>query len=1454
LRLAAGTQGGCEPFALRVTAVDASPGGRVRYGATMLPCPTEACALPAGELKPVTQLPEINFYQIRGKAPSGSRRDGFEELSSQLMIYGSLVEWPSGTDWTVFGNPDGGREGRGELPSGDVWCWQAKYLFELGSDEFGQIDKSVRRAISTEPNLSRYFVILPYNRPGGDTVDSQSAWTKWKRYVAQWEAAAAEAGRTVGFVYIGETQLSECLLQPSQVGRLRYWFDLDGFSDERFHAIAVRAEADAGGRYTAGLNVELPIAGVFDGLARTVAFAYQIRTRRASLREPRGRYGLSVPSERPDLFRPAIARVDECLDCLDSSLGLGAEQAEQVDGELPDLQPSITAAIESLDEVSALLRDHCSRDGYYVDNAGSLHHQVGQIRSAVSGLRDLTQSRAWRSFAERAVLITGTGGTGKTHLLCDLALKRTDSGLPTVIALGEQFERGPIEVDLGRITGFAGPPGQFLATFDVACQTAGVIGLVIIDGLNEATDRTMWGKYLGSFLADAAGRRHVRLVLSCRSEFLDETLPAALQRKLKAFTHQGFGEVTPEAVRQFVDFYGIERPSFPLLDPEFTNPLFLKLLCTTLHQRGEHRFPTTGVGTSWIYESFLDAINSRLAAAGRCDYDPARGLVHEAVDRIASAMYADGQRRLPKPDADALTSALLAGRPWSSGLLAGLLKEAVLSEVVIDNAHYVRFGYERLGDIAIAKLIAAKEVAEVKADVAPLAERWHLSAGILQALASIIPETHGVELIDVVGIDPEDHHYAAHTDFLLSLAWRQPSAVSERSINILRDLLRHPDFSDAAYNTLLQAAAIPGHTLNAHWLHEHLAAVGMADRDTTWSHFCDWQDDIDRPHLPSLIEWAWSDSIGTTDIEVRYLVAVALAWALSASHRPTRDNATKALIAMLELTPTLYVQLLQKFREVDDDYIEERLLAIGCGIAQRRTMPAAATTVGEAVCDFTLGRDYWPENLLSRDYARRAIEAAIHDGWESAIADIANRVRPPYQSVWTQTARSADEINRLSGLPGYPYREVSRTVMSEFDDFRKYVIDAAVRTFDLHGELNADDIGRMIFDRVLDLGWTPERFSAIDRHLPRPSSAERKKLEGYARKYVWIAYRQLTGRMTDRYRVRPRYTDDDTRGYDGPLDIYGHDIDPTMLLRRTVSRVYATSPMAWFSPIAGTFPAHVASDWTADDEHVPQVDKLLVTADDSGTRWAVLEGEYVWLQPQLPEDIAGEKPRHQTCVQIRSYLIDADDIDKWLRWAKPQNWAGRWMPESGSPAGLFLADHPYESDWPNLDGQTASFHGRGRPPGRLEVTTTRYGGMANEWDQSDSRYLYGLIPSTALCRHLGLQRLSDFRWGTTGGVKAANFSASELGPDTVHAATPTLSAALQARRKLLLWTIVAEKETITHEYSGPRDSEPISRTCTAAYIYDGLRITLVDAVSRTAHAGGIASRRTAWALPAEISP
>jgi hypothetical protein len=138
-------------------------------------------------------LPDIDFHGIRPYGRPASRDSAFEELASILIEQGT-VEWPDGARFERFGNPDGGREGRGILPNGDVWAWQAKYLFEFDASAAGQVTASLRRTFGREPNLKRYFVVLPLDLPAGDTEDRTSASTRWAEKVSEWTNLARNSG------------------------------------------------------------------------------------------------------------------------------------------------------------------------------------------------------------------------------------------------------------------------------------------------------------------------------------------------------------------------------------------------------------------------------------------------------------------------------------------------------------------------------------------------------------------------------------------------------------------------------------------------------------------------------------------------------------------------------------------------------------------------------------------------------------------------------------------------------------------------------------------------------------------------------------------------------------------------------------------------------------------------------------------------------------------------------------------------------------------------------------------------------------------------------------------------------------------------------------------------------------------------------------------------------------
>ena len=67
-------------------------------------------------------------------------------------------------------------------------------------------------------------------------------------------------------------------------GRYLFWFNNEQFSEHWFKTRIGEAVSNAGTRYTPELNVELPLAQLFDGLGRTKAFFDRIKVIRGDIK------------------------------------------------------------------------------------------------------------------------------------------------------------------------------------------------------------------------------------------------------------------------------------------------------------------------------------------------------------------------------------------------------------------------------------------------------------------------------------------------------------------------------------------------------------------------------------------------------------------------------------------------------------------------------------------------------------------------------------------------------------------------------------------------------------------------------------------------------------------------------------------------------------------------------------------------------------------------------------------------------------------------------------------------------------------------------------------------------------------------------------------------------------------------------------------------------------------
>ncbi len=1367
---------------------------------------------------PDTSLPDIEFARIRPYGQPASRSNAFEELASILITQG-VVEWPDGTRFERFGNPDGGREGRGVLPNGDVWAWQAKYLFTFDASAASQVGESVSRVLEREPKLRRYFVALPIDLPAGDTAKKGSAHTRWVKKAEEWTTEAAAQGMEVEFVFVGAHELLTALTEPRHAGRARYWFGAEILTPQWQSRQLEQSLAKAGRRYTPELHIDVdPVQAV---LAAVRDEQYRAHWRQILVELREARRGLwRAPKDNADAFGTTVSECIDALDLADAALVTMISAAASM-GPLPVIDDAINEAASKMGVVEDLLYQHSLRDGRnFIDDAASLFSKIRQSSKALDRAEQLAASASTRAARDKVLLVTGRAGTGKTHLLCDIAARRTRENSPTVFVFGQDFDTGTLLPQLSNLTQLGASLESILSVLDAAAEAAGQMGLLLLDALNESEKPERWRDDLKVLVTAVKHHPNVAIVATCRTEFV----PAVVgDLALPTVEHHGFTEATEAAVRRFTESYGLEPPTFPVLNPEFSNPLYLKLICEALATLGVNRFSFGMAGLETVCDAFLEAVNRRLSEASHCDYDEQENLVRRTV-RALAALSLDPMDRT---EVQRLTGELLPGRTWSRSLMRGLLTEGVLLE--LGDGRLV-FGYQRLGDVAHATALADKSVEEVKEWLRLLGDHAWRQQGTLGALAVIMPERHGVEIIDLA-IDEENRvSYDVIDGFLESLSLRSPESVSTRTIEITRQLLDDTTRSDQLWDRLFRIACLPAHPLNMDWVHAHLITQDVADRDQGWSNRIVGALNHESA-IAHLIRWSWPEDLAdrpTPPDDVAALAVKLFGWLLTTTDLAVRDHATKAIASLGESAPEGFAAAMASFKGTNDPYVVERIAGAACAVALRTESAEVVKRIADGLSQLLGGE--MPPHLLIRDFARRVYSAARAQGWDGPSGE------PPYGAAWPIETRSYEEIKTLVGGPGGDFSSIWYS-LSGWGDLSRYVLEHALRDVVCDDNKALKQLAeRAIFDRVLELGWTTERFGQIDG---RRSRLDNHKVERIGKKYQWIGFYEVLGRIADHHAVKPRWTEGEGLAYNYPEQLIWRDIDPTALARKPEP----SRALVWFAPREAQFAEDAAESYPDTMSGVPDPLDMIAVTDSDGVPWLMLERNSTWNEP-MPPEIAAVRRGHRTIwMQTRGYLVPSEQAVELGKWSKGKNWFGRWMPEAPDVHNVLLAAHPDGFGWDAADGSVDWFNGRGKKkPADLQLCAARYAGTGGSRDSSAAEETRGYVPSRPLAAALGLRSCGEFLWRDESGLAVQDPSVSAGGPGAL-ALRRDLVISLAKSGLSLFWTVLVGSELVGEDM--PEDDYRWV-SASASYVLEGTQIRNMHVLANQFSPGSKVEKNLVW--------
>jgi hypothetical protein len=995
----------------------------------------------------------LNFGGIR--AWRGSQDQAFEELCFQLRD-----ETPAGAELFKIGAPDGGVEWYVRHRNGVEWGWQVKYSTQIDS-LLKSMEESLKTVVKVRPACRRLTFCIPFDLPDSpDPGKRKSARQKFEDRKKRWIKRIPGAHR----VRIELTQEGDLLDRlnghRNQRGITWFFWNQEVFSPEwcaRRLEVTVKA---AGDRYTPELHLDLPVAFALEGLGATPVFWDRYRAlvarveKLASRVAPSRHLALGVTAElravarAVEEWRPVAGRIPGPPDRL---------RREDVLGPVRALTDAVGRAHPPRDE-----KEETEGDRAATPRRSTLRHDLRILEDALADLEAFLDSPAATAAELGGLLMTGDAGQGKTHLFCDSGRRAIEAGRPAAVLLGNQFSGRDAWGDIAKRLGLGDVGSEVLVGgMQSAAEAAGEPFLLFIDALNESADARGWQEEIPALLAEIDGNPWISFALSVRSPFLPVVLPPGDLEGVAEIEHPGFRGHELEATERFFDHFGLAQPQFPLLTPEFSNPLFLKLYCEGLRGLGQEAPPAGGGHITEVFSRYLKWKETRIVA--RLKLDPALHPVSRAVRKFSEAMVAAGREQIPYDDASQMVAEFApAMTEWPDTLFGQLLSEGILTKDIAwdwqsdDYREVVRFTYQRFADhsavgVLLAPFPSAAEFERSVSAKEPLRRFvYDAPAGWIEALSVQLPERFGVELLDAANWrHPRPRTHMWDRALLASIVARVPGTVTDRSRDLLRRAQRRtPHLSEEVLEALLSIAPQPLHPMNARYLHSRLMEFSMQRRDLIWS-MPTYFAFRDEGPLDRLIRWSARGSHAQASDDVVILATLTVAWTFTSPNRRMRDFSTKALVHLLSKRLNLVPELLSEFRGVNDPYVAERLMVVAHGaiLIGGRADQASALAIAQESSKLLLSTDGDMPSVISRDAVRGIWEWCLRANLVSE--DEYEMVTPPYGSAPPAKPRTRKQLERRYERGNYEDDNYNSIFFSLFGlgDFGRYVVGSKVRNF-----------------------------------------------------------------------------------------------------------------------------------------------------------------------------------------------------------------------------------------------------------------------------------------------------------------------------------------------------------------------------------------------------------------------
>jgi hypothetical protein len=739
---------------------------------------------------------------------------------------------------------------------------------------------------------------------------------------------------------------------------------------------------------------------------------------------------------------------------------------------------------------------------------------IRDLKKVLIELKEFLQTNPIMLYFSDGLLLKGKGGVGKTHSLCDLVHYNIKKGIPSLLFLGQYFKnKSPEETILEKLSLKEVSFDDLLYSLNLIGDRLGKTVAICLDALNETTDKSYWNCNIVSFMEKIKKYKNIKLIVSCRSIYLSEILEREVADRFFELEHVGFQGFEYQAVNEFFKYYGLDIPVANKMQMEYSNPLFLKLYCETLNETREQEKVLDIEGLSDLIENFLKVKNEKISKKFSEYISPRDNIIVHCINEITKRMYENKTNYLEWSVVKNSIAAVLL-RNFNSDQLAKRILDELISENIIKEdiieENTISFSFERFFDYLTALYAIQKQREQVLIEVEELLKNVKIYGGALEVVTTLYKEKFGIEILNDLFLNVE----ALEKLWLSSLAWRKTESIDDETKTLVHKYLTASMLGENAIIAILELSIRKKCVLNAQYLHGLFQKICMAERDVFLGHIM-LKSYEKHEIINSLIKNALYLKEANIDIEIIELWEMVLCWLTSLNDIYIRDLASKGLVNVLQLYPETIFHVIEKFENVDDDYLHERLWgAIYSSLILNRNQEKISEVV-EYIYKKYANPKLFPSNILIRDFLRNIAECANYNNLLNYdIKDF----RPPYRS---------NKINKLT-------TDCMEKMKKNYDrlywnctksDFAIYTIPNDVEDY----SFNKKEVGELIYNEILQMGYS-EKLKELDGHIDYKYGSLRNrdsKVERVGKKYSKIILNRILGRIYDNYKYKPRYASSD---------------------------------------------------------------------------------------------------------------------------------------------------------------------------------------------------------------------------------------------------------------------------------------------------------------------------------------